>query len=121
SNERDNRISHDYFTSDSRFLEFVKLTFNESQNQRRFTDGRFAKQNQFKLKDFAHRRPIERAIYTCSFRRNGRDRQQLETFSLKINFRSEKITAFLRKTTDSKGSFILAYFDETERNGSPTA
>uniref|UniRef100_A0A915KLI3 Uncharacterized protein n=1 Tax=Romanomermis culicivorax TaxID=13658 RepID=A0A915KLI3_ROMCU len=39
-------------------------------------------------------------IYTCLFRRNGTDCQQVETSSLKIHFRSEMITTILRKTTD---------------------
>uniref|UniRef100_A0A915JDL6 CFA20 domain-containing protein n=1 Tax=Romanomermis culicivorax TaxID=13658 RepID=A0A915JDL6_ROMCU len=33
---------------------------------------------------------------------DGTDRQRLETFSLKIHFRSERTTAILRKTTDGK-------------------
>uniref|UniRef100_A0A915HQL5 Uncharacterized protein n=1 Tax=Romanomermis culicivorax TaxID=13658 RepID=A0A915HQL5_ROMCU len=36
--------------------------------------------------------------------RNGTDRQQLETFSLKINFRSQRITAIFYKMTDMKCS-----------------
>uniref|UniRef100_A0A915K5C5 Uncharacterized protein n=1 Tax=Romanomermis culicivorax TaxID=13658 RepID=A0A915K5C5_ROMCU len=43
---------------------------------------------------------VLRLIYTCIFRWNGTDRQQLETFSLKIDFRLERISAILRKTTD---------------------
>uniref|UniRef100_A0A915IMR8 Uncharacterized protein n=1 Tax=Romanomermis culicivorax TaxID=13658 RepID=A0A915IMR8_ROMCU len=38
-------------------------------------------------------------IYTCFFRWNGTDRQQLETFGLKIHFRSERIAAILWRTT----------------------
>uniref|UniRef100_A0A915IQ84 Uncharacterized protein n=1 Tax=Romanomermis culicivorax TaxID=13658 RepID=A0A915IQ84_ROMCU len=49
------------------------------------------------------------SILECStslFRRSGTDREQLETFSLKIHFRLERITAILLKTTDGcKGHF----------------
>uniref|UniRef100_A0A915J707 carbonic anhydrase n=1 Tax=Romanomermis culicivorax TaxID=13658 RepID=A0A915J707_ROMCU len=47
-------------------------------------------------------------IYTCLFRWNGTGRQQLELFSLKIHFRSDMITAILRKTTD--GANFERYF-----------
>uniref|UniRef100_A0A915I492 Uncharacterized protein n=1 Tax=Romanomermis culicivorax TaxID=13658 RepID=A0A915I492_ROMCU len=41
---------------------------------------------------------LRREGSSCLFRRNRTDRQQLETFSLKIHFLSEKIAAILRKT-----------------------
>uniref|UniRef100_A0A915JWE6 SAM domain-containing protein n=1 Tax=Romanomermis culicivorax TaxID=13658 RepID=A0A915JWE6_ROMCU len=44
--------------------------------------------------------PELKVIYTCLFRRNGTDRRQLETFSLKISFQSQRIIAIFQKMTD---------------------
>uniref|UniRef100_A0A915HZH9 Uncharacterized protein n=1 Tax=Romanomermis culicivorax TaxID=13658 RepID=A0A915HZH9_ROMCU len=54
-------------------------------------------------------------LYTCLFRRNGTDRQQLETFSLKFHFQSERMTAILRKTADSNVQPVVIP-DPTGRN-----
>uniref|UniRef100_A0A915KR76 Uncharacterized protein n=1 Tax=Romanomermis culicivorax TaxID=13658 RepID=A0A915KR76_ROMCU len=47
-------------------------------------------------------RRLNRLIYTCFFRRNGMDRQQLETLSVEIHFWSERITETLWKTENDR-------------------
>uniref|UniRef100_A0A915JHV2 LAGLIDADG homing endonuclease n=1 Tax=Romanomermis culicivorax TaxID=13658 RepID=A0A915JHV2_ROMCU len=58
-------------------------------------------------------------IYTCLFRRNGTERiATAETFSLKIDFRSERITFYgetgLSKKRDFRG---IGTFGEKEHSG----
>uniref|UniRef100_A0A915JWW5 Uncharacterized protein n=1 Tax=Romanomermis culicivorax TaxID=13658 RepID=A0A915JWW5_ROMCU len=60
---------------------------------------RFVSQK-YELFEYRLNRSDSRVVYTCLFRRNGTDRQQLERFSLKVNFRSQRISAMLWKTTD---------------------
>uniref|UniRef100_A0A915HUW7 Secreted protein n=1 Tax=Romanomermis culicivorax TaxID=13658 RepID=A0A915HUW7_ROMCU len=57
------------------------------------------KTNDSKWTDFGQYPFIPKKNYTWFFRRNGTDRQHLETLSLKIYFRSERITAIMWKTT----------------------